>query len=62
MNLLSILSKFSAKDLEDENKKVQPVSGLSSSEAWELEKIQDEPRDFFTFHKDMNSQSITVEK
>lgn len=65
MNLLSILSKFSAKDLEDENKKVQPISGLSPNEAWELEKLKKKPKDFFNFHKDltsMSSQSIKIEE
>ena len=62
MNLLSILSKYKASDLEEEAKKTQPVSGLSPNEAWELEKLEDEPRDFFNFHKEMSSQSIEIEK
>lgn len=62
MNLLSILSKFNAKELEEENIKVEPVSGLSPNEAWELEKQKDKPKDFFSFHKEMSSQSITIEK
>lgn len=62
MNLLSILSKYKASDLEEEAKKIQPVSGLSPNESWELEKLKDEPRDFFNFHKEMSSQSIEIEK
>lgn len=62
MNLLSILSKFNAKELEEENKKVEPVSGLSPNEAWELEKQKEKPKDFFTFHKEMSAQSISVDK
>lgn len=62
MTLESILSKYKASDLEEEAKKTQPVSGLSPNEAWELEKLEDEPRDFFNFHKEMSSQSITVGK
>lgn len=65
MNLLSILSKYKAEDLENESKKLEPISGLAPNELWELEKVQDEPRDFFTFHKDltsMSSQSIDLEK
>ena len=62
MTLQSILSKYKASDLEEEAKKTQPISGLSPNEAWELEKLQEQPRDFFNFHKEMSSQSITVEK
>lgn len=62
MNLLSILSKYKASDLEEEAKKTQSVSGLSPNEAWELEKLQEQPRDFFTFNKEMSSQSIEIEK
>ena len=62
LNLAQILSKYKASDLEEEAKKTQPVSGLSPNEAWELEKLQEQPRDFFNFHKEMSSQSITVEK
>lgn len=62
MNLLSILSKFSAKDLEDENKVIKPeAGGINYVEAWELEKIQDEPRDFFTFSKQLK-ETIIIEK
>ena len=62
MNLLSILSKYKASDLEEEAKKTQPIAGLSPNEAWELEKLQEQPRDFFNFHKEMSSQSIEIQK
>ncbi len=62
MNLQSILSKYKASDLEEEAKKTQPVSGLSPNEAWELEKLEEQSKDFFTFHKEISSQSIQVEK
>lgn len=61
MSLLSILSKYKASDLEEEAKKVQPIAGLSPNEAWELEKIQNEPRDFFTFSKQLK-ETIIIEK
>ena len=56
MNLLSILSKYKASDLEEEAKKTQPISGLSPNEAWELEKLEEQSKDFFTFHKEISSQ------
>lgn len=62
MNLLSILSKYKVSDLEEENKKVNPVSGLSPNEAWELEKLKEKPKNFDTFHKEMSSKSIEIEK
>ncbi len=62
LNLAQILSKYKASDLEEEAKKTQPVSGLSPNEAWELEKLQEQPRDFFNFHKEMSAQSIEIEK
>lgn len=62
MNLLSILKKYKVSDLEEESKQVQKVSGLSTSEAWEVEKLKDEPRDFFNFHKEMSSQSIRLDE
>ena len=60
--LINILKNYNASDLEEEAKKIQPVAGLSPNEAWELEKLEDNPRDFFTFHKEMTSQSIEIEK
>lgn len=62
MSLLSILSKYKVSDLEKEANKIQPISGLSPNEAWELEKLKKKPKDFFTFHKEMSSQSIEIEK
>lgn len=62
MNLLNILSKYKASDLEEENNQVKKVSGLNTVEAWEVEKLKDNPRDFFTFHKEMSSQTIDLDK
>lgn len=63
MNLLQILSKYKAEDLEEEKKKGKDVSAnLSPREAWELEKLEEKPRDFFTFHKEMSSQSIRTDE
>lgn len=66
MNLLSILNKYKpedAKEMEQESLFSNDNSvGLSAVELWELEKRKEEPRDFFTFHKEMTSQSITIDK
>lgn len=62
MTLTDVMNKFKASDLEEENEEVKKISGLNYVEAWELEKTKDQPRDFFTFHKEMSSQSIGVEK
>lgn len=66
MTLLSILSKYKkedAKQMEQESLfSNDDLVGLSSTELWELEKRKDEPRDFFTFHKEMKSESITIDK
>lgn len=60
--LINILKNYNASDLEEEATKIQPIAGLSPNEAWELEKLQEQPRDFFNFHKEMSSQSIEIEK
>lgn len=66
MNLLSILSKYKKEDAEQMEKEslfsTDSQVGLSPTELWELEKRKEEPRDFFNFHKEMSSQSITIEK
>lgn len=66
MNLLSILSKYKKEDaveMEKESLLTKDVTvGLSPVEKWELEKKKDKPKDFFTFHKEMSSQSITIEE
>lgn len=66
MSLLSILSKYKPKDAEQMEQESlvskDDKVGLNATEEWELEKLKDTPRDFFTFHKEMNSQSIEIEK
>ncbi len=66
MNLLSILKKYKKEDvtqMEQESLFSKDSNvGLSTTEKWELEKIKDKPKDFFTFHKEMSSQSITIEE
>ncbi len=66
MNLLSILSKYKKEDaveMEKESLLTKDVTvGPSPVETWELEKRKDKPKDFFTFHKEMSSQSITIEE
>ena len=63
MNLLQILNKYKAEDLEEEKKKGKDrTTNLSPREEWELEKLKDKPRDFFTFHKEMSSQSIRIDE
>lgn len=66
MNLLSILSKYKKEDaveMEKEYLLTKDVSiGLNSVEKWELEKQKDKPKDFFSFHKEMSSQSINIEE
>jgi len=66
MNLLSILSKYKKEDaveMEKESLLTKDVSvGLSPVEKWELEKQKDRPKDFFSFHKEMSSQSIEIEE
>ena len=63
MNLLQILSKYKKEDaeqMEQESLVSKDNSvGLSSTEKWEIEK---EEKDFFSFYKEMNAQSIEVEK
>lgn len=64
MNLLSILSKYKpedAKQMEQESLfSTDSQIGLSPVEQWELEK-QTSNKDFFTFHKEMTSQSIELD-
>lgn len=66
MNLLSILSKYKKEDAEQMEQESlfsnDNSVGLSAVEQWELEKKKDEPKDFFTFHKEMSSQSIKLDK
>lgn len=66
MNLRSILSKYKKEDaveMEKEYLLTKDVSiGLNSVEKWELEKQKDKPKDFFSFHKEMSSQSINIEE
>ena len=63
MNLLQILSKYKKEDaeqMEQESLLSKDTSvGLSPTEKWEIEK---ESKDFFSFYKEMSSQSIEVEK
>lgn len=65
MNLLSILSKYKKEDaveMEKESLLTKDVSvGLSSVEKWELNKITDN-KPFDSFHKEIRSQSIEIEK
>lgn len=61
MNLFQILKQYSASDLEEENKKVDPISGLSTSEKWMLVKLEEKEKEFFSFQKEMSSQSIKIE-
>jgi len=66
MDLLTILSKYKKEDaleMEQESLVSQDnLVGLSPTELWELEKLEEKPRDFFTFHNEMTSQSIKIEK
>lgn len=66
MNLLSILKKYKKEDvtqMEQESLFSKDSNvGLSTTEKWELEKLQEQPRDFFSFHKEMSSQSFEIEK
>lgn len=66
MSLLSILSKYKKEDvtqMEQESLFSKDSNvGLSAAEKWELEKQKDKPKDFFTFHKEMSSQSISIEE
>lgn len=66
MNLLSILSKYKKEDAEQMEKESlltkDVLVGLSSTEKWELEKKKDKPKDFFSFHKEMSGQSISIEE
>lgn len=74
MNLLTILQKYKASDLEEEANKIKPISGLSPNEAWELEKQTNPNPDYPSWHTrtivqnisnslgNMNSQSIEIEK
>lgn len=66
MSLLKILSKYKKEDAEKMEKEslisMDDKVGLSPVEKWELEKLKDKPRDFFTFHKEMSAQSISVDK
>lgn len=63
MSLLKILSKYKKEDAVEMEKESlisrDDKVGLSPVERWELEK---ETKDFFSFHKEMSAQSITVEK
>lgn len=65
MNLLSTLSKYKKEDATEMEKEslfsADSNVGLSAVEKWELEKQKDKPKDFFSFHKEMSSQSITIE-
>lgn len=66
MSLLKILSKYKKEDAEQMEKESlfskDSQVGLSPVEIWELEKQKEKPRDFFTFHKEMSAQSISVDK
>lgn len=66
MNLLSILSKYKKEDAEQMEKESlltkDVLVGLSPTEKWELEKKKDKPKDFFSFHKEMSGQSISIEE
>ena len=57
MNLLKIFKRYSAEDLEKENNQLKSVDKISPIEAWELEKTKDQPKDFFTFHKEMSAKN-----
>lgn len=57
MNLLKIFKEYSAEDLEKENNQLKSVDKISAVEAWELEKTKDQPKDFFTFHKEMSAKN-----
>lgn len=57
MNLLKIFKRYSAEDLEKENNQLKSVDKISPVEAWELEKTKDQPKDFFTFHKEMSAKN-----
>ena len=63
MNLLQILSKYKKEDAEQMEQESlvskDNLVGLSPTEKWEIEK---ESKDFFSFYKEMSSQSIEVEK
>lgn len=66
MSLLSILSKYKKEDAEQMEKESlfskDSQVGLSPVEVWELEKQKEEPKDFFSFHKEMSAQSISIDK
>lgn len=66
MNLLQILSKYKKEDaeqMEQESLVSKDNSvGLSPTEKWEIEKQKDEPKDFFSFHKEMSAQSIRIDE
>lgn len=61
MNLLKILSKYKKEDAEQMEKESlfskDSQVGLSPVEKWEIEK---ETKDFFSFHKEMSAQSISI--
>ena len=57
MNLLKIFKGYSAEDLEKENNQLKSVNKISPVEAWELEKTKNQPKDFFTFHKEMSAKN-----
>lgn len=56
MNLINILNEFGKrhlKDLEEETSKSKSSkSGISFNEAWELNKLDDKPKEFTEFKKD----------
>ena len=64
MSLLKILSKYKKEDAEQMEKESlfskDIQVGLSPVEIWELEKQKEEPKDFFSFHKEMSAQSIKI--
>lgn len=59
MNLIDILKKYKASDLEKEQKQ-KGIGGTSTSELWEINKLEEEPKDFTTFVKELKSQSIKI--